>query len=528
MIVILCDQLDRRSKGTDPVFSLTADLELLNRPYLDRLADEYRRLGARRILRAAEPVRAADLQRSKLVLAADVHLWPGSETRRAIELFEHSRAGLGAFVKPRGRGYAEVIEFAGDSAGCAVTRCYPHTEANTTCLAALLIRPRRLGRRIADLLGGLREQDADALLAAAAQADQAIEGRPFWINSVGQYLLLVEKLLADQGCRGQRARAIGDNVWAMPGAALEPDCVVQGPVLFGRDCRIGRGSSIIGPAVIGDCVHVGEQCLVGGSVLLKGTELPRQTRVWSSVLAPGRWAAEDRSVAYAWMSTGTRWLPTSSQAEFDSVVVPSARALILRNPRLFAAAKRAVDVAGALAGLALTLPLYPFIALAVKLDNPGPVFFAHRRQTLGGREFGCLKFRTMRRDTHPLQQVLQNEVDGPQFYIKDDPRVTRVGRLLRRTRLDETPQFWNVLLGQMSLVGPRPSPHKENQFCPAWREARLSVRAGLTGLWQTQGSPDRSVGGFHEWIHYDSQYIKEYSLRTDLKVLWDTVRRLVT
>jgi len=98
---------------------------------------------------------------------------------------------------------------------------------------------------------------------------------------------------------------------------------------------------------------------------------------------------------------------------------------------------------------------------------------------------------------------------------------------LRKTNLDEVPQFWNVLLGQMSLVGPRPSPDKEIQYCPAWREARLSVRAGLTGLWQIKRSPDRSKGDFHEWIQYDSEYVRNCSVKSDLKVLFDTVKQMI-
>jgi lipopolysaccharide/colanic/teichoic acid biosynthesis glycosyltransferase len=113
-------------------------------------------------------------------------------------------------------------------------------------------------------------------------------------------------------------------------------------------------------------------------------------------------------------------------------------------------------------------------------------------------------------------------VDGPQFHVENDQRLTRVGKFLRKTNLDEVPQFWNVLWGHMSLVGPRPSPDDENQLCPAWREARLSVRPGLTGMWQLRRT-DRATGDFHQWIQYDTQYVREVSLRTDLKLLWETM-----
>ena len=120
----------------------------------------------------------------------------------------------------------------------------------------------------------------------------------------------------------------------------------------------------------------------------------------------------------------------------------------------------------------------------------------------------------------------ENLADGPQVFIKDDPRITRIGRFLRRFHLDELPQFWNVLVGDMSLVGPRPSPDKENQFCPAWREARLSVRPGITGLWQVERT--RAPGlDFQEWIKYDIEYVNRASLMLDAKILLKTIYRTV-
>jgi len=115
-------------------------------------------------------------------------------------------------------------------------------------------------------------------------------------------------------------------------------------------------------------------------------------------------------------------------------------------------------------------------------------FFAHERETINGETFPCLKFRTMRKDAEEIKARLlqENQADGPQFFIENDPRISKVGRVLRKTNLDELPQFLNVLVGHMAIVGPRPSPYKENQYCPPWREARLSVRPGVTGLWQVK------------------------------------------
>jgi lipopolysaccharide/colanic/teichoic acid biosynthesis glycosyltransferase len=134
----------------------------------------------------------------------------------------------------------------------------------------------------------------------------------------------------------------------------------------------------------------------------------------------------------------------------------------------------------------------------------------------------------MRKDAEKLKAILKkkNQADGPQFFIENDPRLTRVGRFLRKYNLDELPQFWNVLSGDMSVVGPRPSPHKENQFCPPWREARLSVRPGITGLWQIMRTR-RSGSDFQEWIKYDLEYVERRSTWLDLHIITKTVAILL-
>ena len=183
--------------------------------------------------------------------------------------------------------------------------------------------------------------------------------------------------------------------------------------------------------------------------------------------------------------------------------------------------KRLFDIIFALAALVAALPLFPLIMLAIWLEDGRPFFFAHCRETRGGREFPCLKFRSMRRNAEAMKTALatQNRADGPQFFIENDPRLTRVGRFLRSTNLDELPQFLNVLCGHMSVVGPRPSPRKENQYCPAWREARLSVRPGIVGLWQVCRSRKPGLD-FQEWIRYDIQYTERQCWRLDLWIIW--------
>ncbi|MHC4652246.1 MAG: sugar transferase [Planctomycetota bacterium] len=186
--------------------------------------------------------------------------------------------------------------------------------------------------------------------------------------------------------------------------------------------------------------------------------------------------------------------------------------------------RRVFDIVFSLAALALTAPLYPLIMLAIWLEDGRPFFFAHTRQTVGGRNFACYKIRTMAKNADASKKTLaaRNVCDGPQFHIEDDPRLLRVGRLLRRLHLDELPQFINVLLGQMSVIGPRPSPDDENQFCPAWREARLSVKPGITGLWQVDRTRAPHAD-FQEWIRHDLEYVERRSFTLDAVILYKTI-----
>lgn len=193
----------------------------------------------------------------------------------------------------------------------------------------------------------------------------------------------------------------------------------------------------------------------------------------------------------------------------------------------FRITKRLFDIGFSAAVLVATSPLYPLVMLAITIEDGWPVFFAHRRQTRRGREFPCYKFRTMCKDAEKMKKQLAqaNQADGPQFFIENDPRLLRVGRFLRRHQLDELPQFWNVLRGDMSVVGPRPSPDKENQYCPAWREARLSVRPGVTGLWQVRRTRAPETD-FQEWIRYDLEYVQHESWRLDLWIIFMTIAKV--
>ena len=181
--------------------------------------------------------------------------------------------------------------------------------------------------------------------------------------------------------------------------------------------------------------------------------------------------------------------------------------------------KRVLDIVGATTGLVLLAPALFGIALAVKVSSPGPVIFSQERYGRGKRRFRMHKFRTMVPDAEMLQAALEsrNEAEGPVFKIRRDPRITRVGHFLRKTSLDELPQLWNVLAGEMSLVGPRPLPTRDVQrFDKPWLMRRFSVRPGLTCLWQISG---RSNLAFSSWIQLDLAYIDTWSLWLDFRIL---------
>jgi exopolysaccharide biosynthesis polyprenyl glycosylphosphotransferase len=188
--------------------------------------------------------------------------------------------------------------------------------------------------------------------------------------------------------------------------------------------------------------------------------------------------------------------------------------------------KRALDIVGALFLLLVGSPLLGLIALAIKIDSEGPIVFRQTRVGLGASPFLMYKFRSMHQDAEEeLDEVRDlNEADGPLFKIRDDPRVTHVGRFLRRTSLDELPQLWNVLRGEMSLVGPRPPLPCEVKEYQEWHKKRLEVSPGMTGLWQVSG---RSLLSFEEMVLLDIYYIENWSIWLDLKIMVRTIPQVL-
>lgn len=190
--------------------------------------------------------------------------------------------------------------------------------------------------------------------------------------------------------------------------------------------------------------------------------------------------------------------------------------------------KRMMDIAGGLAGVVILAVLTLFIAPAIRLESKGPVFYAQTRVGKNGRRFKIYKFRSMYQDADERKKELmkQNELDGPMFKMENDPRITRVGKVLRRTSLDEFPQFINVLKGDMSLVGTRPPTEDEFEQYEAKHKARLSMTPGLTGLWQVSGRSN--IRDFEEVVNLDMQYIDEWSIGKDIRILLKTVLVVLT
>lgn len=198
---------------------------------------------------------------------------------------------------------------------------------------------------------------------------------------------------------------------------------------------------------------------------------------------------------------------------------------VIENERsnvLYEVIKRIIDIVASFTGLIVLSPLMLVVSILIKLESKGEVIFKQKRVGLNGKEFYMYKFRSMVINAEELKAELesQNEMSGPMFKMKDDPRVTKVGKFIRKTSLDELPQLWNVLKGDMSLVGPRPSLPKEVAQFEDWMHRRLEVKPGLTCYWQVSG---RNNIDFEDWMKLDVKYVEERSLWIDIKLIFKTV-----
>lgn len=353
--------------------------------------------------------------------------------------------------------------------------------------------------------------------------DDAHPAAVFDLTDESDYLRANQQALVSLHGRKTPAgfREWAPGIWVGRGVTVHPASRLYGPVILHDHAAVDIGAVVIGPAVLGAGARVGQEAIVGRSVLWPQVRVAPHRSVLHCVCVPGRNGHHGHASAGGNGSDrhGPRcdWRPTDTST-------PNRHS---RSGRLYPLLKRAFDLLVAVPGLVVISPLLVLVAALIKLTSRGPVLFGHEREGRGGRPFRCWKFRTMVHHAHEQQRELydQNLVDGPQFKLAHDRRITPLGHWLRRTNIDELPQLLNVVLGQMSLIGPRPSPFRENQLCVPWRQARLSVRPGITGLWQVCRR-DRDAGDFHQWIYYDVLYVRYRSLWLDLRIFLATLLTL--
>lgn len=477
-------------------------------------------------------VRLSGYEANAHLLVVEPARWPGSgydPTMIARRLREYRGATHAVCVDANAETTRELVQLDADGYVRRVQRFYnlmhwPET-AGTSIAWSLVpahaageVRFRSLRElRIALSARGVLSRDVPAV---ASMVD---------LREERGFLALHERMLAELENAGSVGgfRTLEPEILVAEDAKVAPSARLVGPVVVHSGAEVEADSLIIGPTAIGPGCRVGRSATIAQSVLIARTTVDESTTIRHRV-ASGHCATSltseglDMEVVSE-VSTSNGMQRNNGLYGEDQIRSPALSSMRGRWAHLVI--KRAVDLISSAAALIVLSPVLVLVAVLVKLDSPGPVFFVHRRERKGGKEFPCYKFRTMVMGADAKQRELAatNEVDGPQFKITNDPRVTLLGRWLRGTNIDELPQLINVFLGHMSLVGPRPSPFRENQICVPWRLARLSVRPGITGLWQICRAEDRSRGDFHEWIYYDIQYVRHFSIWLDIKILLATL-----
>ncbi len=319
--------------------------------------------------------------------------------------------------------------------------------------------------------------------------------------------LLEHRFAAEsRGAAADAARQPAASTWIAPDACVDASARLIGAVAVHGGAEIGPGCRIIGPAVIGPRARIEAGALLSRVCVWPGSRVASRAQLADQIVAGDALLPPER--AYSPFLTTPVGCPAGTRP----------MGLVSR------VCKRAADLVLSAGGLLLLSPLLAVVAALIRLTSPGPIFFGHEREGRDGRRFMCWKFRTMVPDAHARQRELyaQNKVDGPQFKMDRDPRVTPIGDFLRKSNLDELPQLFNVLRGDMSLIGPRPSPFRENQLCMPWRKTRLAVQPGITGLWQVCRH-DRGESDFYQWIYFDNLYVEHQSVRLDLAILFVTL-----
>lgn len=327
---------------------------------------------------------------------------------------------------------------------------------------------------------------------------------------------ILMKRVSFEGVKGLEDDSGASN----PSSRIDPSSTQIPPFKIGAGSQVDEGVLILGPTVIGPHCEIQAGAIINNCVILGNSVIGRMARLDHCLVGEGTVIEEvaslrDQSII---TPTGPSTNNKSRGVIFGDVAwqVPASRFYLL--------SKRVIDVVFSALILILLSPILLVVALAIKLDSSGPIFFRQIRCGQKGKDFFMFKFRSMVANAEDLKRKLHafNEVDGPMFKIMEDPRITRVGKFLRDTNLDEIPQLWNVLKGEMSLVGPRPLCMEEMRHNPKWRDCRLAVRPGVTGLWQAKAH-DKVF--FSDWIRYDMEYVANCSLWFDLQIVMLTLFR---
>lgn len=392
--------------------------------------------------------------------------------------------------------YFEQVEL--DENGCVLRISRRYRPRHQGSSQVVLTRSRRLARL---WMAATSRREGWVRVRGAVQWERVdhwrCAGKVYSTETAKSERAFIDELVKRWSNPGQSIEGIEEiepGVWGMGNANLARGCVRIGPLWLGAaaDGAIGNShatSCLVGPSWLGDVTNA---------------------------------VADD--VAVDEHSASIVEVKPISEVEEDQLS-EGVRTPRRRGQPVYFLCKRCFDIIVSGIGLAVLLPVMLLVSVMVLLEDGWPILFGHKRQGRGGRVFTCWKFRTMIRNAEQIAEALNeyNVCDGPQVFIQDDPRVTRVGKMLRPAHLDELPQLWNVFIGQMSLVGPRPSPDGENQFCPAWRDIRLSVRPGITGLWQLNRTREPGED-FQEWIKFDIRYVRNASFLYDMIILAKTAK----
>ena len=439
------------------------------------------------------------------------------------------RAGAGAGRRPQ-REYASVGE-SGELVDFEVRYRVDEDEARWRPAGVYVFERRALERIPPRIYYDLKEQLlTDLLRRKDPIMTHPLQGYYRELDDLEAYLAAHFDLLRGRTGMVPPGEELMPGVWTQGDAAVSPEAILIGPIVIGEGARVGRGARLVGPLVLGPGAEIGEGALVREAVLGRGAAVEAGACVERSLLADGArvpaGAALEGSVATEEIRSLGELNLLERDVRIERAALP-ARAFYGARLRsaTYALVKRSFDIAFASIALVLGAPILAAAAVAVRRDSPGPILFHQTRCGRNGRTFQMLKFRSMRFDAEAVKESLRdrNQADGPVFKLADDPRMTRVGEFLRKYSLDELPQFWNVLRGDMSVVGPRPLAAEELRLCPGWRDARLRVKPGLTGLWQVSARDDNA---FQNWIRHDLRYVRQQSLLLDMKIVVRTVAAL--